>query len=214
MSRKKEEQKPTYEDLEAKVNRLEGLLERFLDTQTQKDEPKTSVFKEDIVEEQEEYVEIAPNKRIKLISLFDGILVLTTNEYTERGKAYTFNKFGEIKNINYSDVTDILHYHLNLAEAGYFYITDSGVISNHGLRDVYKNILTKEVMENIILLDKKEMIDIFTNATKEQKETVVSLIIAKIRNEEDIDLNKVDALSRVYGRNIVEMAEYIITDEE
>ena len=70
-----------------------------------------------IIEEDEDDCEITPNKYIKVMSLNFGKLVLTT-EAKGQGKVYIFNKFGDVRNIMYSDLSNLYHHHSN---HGFFY---------------------------------------------------------------------------------------------
>jgi hypothetical protein len=211
MAKKKEDQanQKSYEDLEAELNELKNLVKSLVSskqTEVVLEKDVHSLPKLKIQPLQEEYSEVSPNKRIKIISLFDGILVLTTGQYGQ-GKPYTFNKYGETKNIIYSDLSEILHYQNRFAEMGLFYICDDNVISNHGLYDSYQKLLSKEIIDNLLDYNRQEMNELFKNSTDMQKEQIASIIARKIANEEDVDLNKVDVLSKLYGHNITNMAE-------
>jgi hypothetical protein len=203
------EKKP-YDILENEVLELKEMIKGLLNSQNKSKEVilKTS---EEVV--QQEYVEIPLNKRIPVISLYDGILVLTTDKRGS-GKPFEFKKFGTIIHINYSDLVEILHYQRRFAEEGLFYINDKNVISNNGLQDVYKNILDKKMIDNILSLNKSELNEVFNNTTEAQRDIIVSIIINKIRNNEDIDLNKVDMLSKIYKRDIIDIANEGIFKEE
>lgn len=171
-------------------------------------EPKTITETKGVDIEDDEIfdAEIRPNKYIKVMSLTNNTLVLTTLPRGQ-GKVYRFEKFGIIKNIPYSELAEIIHNNQTFAEKGLFYIMDKQVVFNHGLVDAYKNILTKDIIDSILEYKTSEMTDLFKSATKEQKDNIVSILINKIVNDEDIDLNKVDAISRIYGENLIEKAE-------
>jgi hypothetical protein len=169
---------------------------------TKLDKPKDEHITDD------EYTDIPPNKRIKIINLSDSKLILVAGEYNQ-GKPYIFNKFGEVRTIIYSDLAEILHYHYRFAEQGYFYICDKAAVSNNGLSEVYSKLLTKEMIDRILDYETKDMIDMFEMAGKTQQDNIVSLIIRRVNDGEQIDLNKVDSLSRIFGRNINEMIEDI-----
>ena len=150
--------------------------------------------------------EIRPNKYIKVISLVEGILVLSTQPMGQ-GKVFVYNKFGETKNIIYSELAEILHCNQSFAESGKFYIVDKNTVYNHGLVDFYKKILTKDMIEGILDNNQDQVVDTFKNATDAQKETIVSIITNRIINNQEVDLNKVNSISKIYGKDILEMAE-------
>ena len=144
------------------------------------------------------------DKYIKVMSLCKGLLVLTT-ETAGGGKAFRFKKFGETKSIMYQDLILLVHNQQRFAEEGYFYIFDDAVVNSAGLKDFYDTILTKDVMENIVSYETKEAVELFENASPGQRETIVSLLIEKFMDAESVPYDKLDAISRVYGRNIYQL---------
>ena len=149
------------------------------------------------------YTEPRADKQVRIMSLCYGTLNLST-EPGGRGRVITFDKFGEAKTILYSVLIDIVNQNRRFAETGRFYIMDKDAVYYLGLEDSYKNIMTKEVMDNI---DKYNAVDIeafVSNAPHEQVEAMVRNIIQKMYNGNSIDLNKVDAISRASGINITE----------
>lgn len=168
-----------------------------------KTEAVTNLPGKDVFTEERDYVDILPNKRIKVISLYDGILSLTTGDGGQ-GKPYVFTKFGQSHNITWSDLSEILHYHHSFADKGYFYICDKNVISNENLTDVYNTILTKEIIDNLFNYSEKDMVDYFKSTTDEQKEVIVSMIAIRLAKGEKLDLNKTNALERSYGKRFTE----------
>jgi hypothetical protein len=157
--------------------------------------------------------EIRPNKYIKVMSLNFGKLVLSS-EGKGQGKIFVFNKFGEVKNIIYSDLANLIHHQQSFAEQGRFYIFDKNVVRNHGLDEYYNKFMTKEMIENILNNNREEVISLFTNTTDAQKETIVNILIKKIIDGADIDINKVDIISRIYGQNIYDIARDKMNNKE
>src|SRR5512137_2575663 len=86
---------------------------------------------------------------VPVISLLPYRLNLATKEGGQ-GDIKKFTKFGEVKNILYKDLVDIIEINRSFMEAGYFYILDPVVIRQHGLDDTYSKILTKEKIEDIL----------------------------------------------------------------
>lgn len=215
-----ESKQKTYQELESELNELKNMMKSLLqnnteqsqqiNTQNQIQQPINSTkshfqqsYEPPIVNEQ--YIGVHPNKRIKVISLYDGLLILVAGQYNQ-GKPYRFTKYGETKNIVYSELAEILHYQNSFAEKGYFYICDDNVVSYHGLYDAYQNILSKDVIDNLLNYDKKEIIELFKRSTKNQQEEISSLIAKKIANDEEVDLNKIKILSDIANIDIVQIA--------
>lgn len=170
-----------------------------------KTQSTTPIVKQTINEVDDDF-EIRPNKYIKIMSLNFGKLVLTT-EGRGQGKAFIFNKFGDVKNVVYSDLANLIHHQQTFAEEGRFYVFDKYVVKNHGLVEYYDKFLTKEVIENILDYNRDELINLFKNTTDTQREIIVNILIKKIINGEDVDIAKVDIISRLAGGiNIFDIA--------
>lgn len=149
---------------------------------------------------------VAVYKAIPVMSLYDGMLNIGTLP-NGQGKLISFSKFGEVRKIVYSDLRDIIASNFNFAKEGYFYIMDEQVVVENGLDDYYKNIITKEKMENIMDSDKNAMLDTFMTIGKPQKDVIVDIITRKMAHGEEFDLNKISVISDVIGKDIKEMAK-------
>jgi len=167
--------------------------------QTMQDVPTTNP----IINEDDS--DIRPNKYIKVMSLNFGKLVLST-ESKGQGKVFVFNKFGDVKNIVYSELANLIHHQQSFAEQGRFYVFDKQVIKNHGLVEYYEKFMTKEMIDNILNHNREEIVTLFNNTTKTQREVIVNLLIKKIVNGEDVDITKVDIISRLAEVNIYDIA--------
>lgn len=153
---------------------------------------------------QEEFINIY--KAIPVMSLFDGMLNLSTQP-NGQGKSYTFNRFGEVRNIVYSDLRDIIGSNFSFAKEGLFYVMDEKIVFENGLTEYYEKMLNKESIENIIETDKENILNIFDSAPKSQKETIVDIIVGKMAKGESFDLNKVSIISDKIGKDINTMVK-------
>jgi hypothetical protein len=197
-------------------NELEEIKKMLLNlTQNQEqvlNAKNTNIIVENNNNDDDEDFEIRPNKYIKVMSLNFGKLVLTT-EGKGRGKAFVFNKFGDVKNIVYSELANLIHHQQTFAEEGRFYIFDKNVVRNHGLIEYYNKFLTKEVIDNILEYNRDEIVDLFKNTTDAQREVIVNILIKKIVDGEDVDIAKVDIISRLSGQNIYDIARDKMMDK-
>lgn len=201
--------KKENEQLKKELDEIKKMLAGLSQNKSEKTEIKN---KSDYIIEDSE-VEIKQNKYIKVMSLTFGKLVLST-EGKGRGKIFVFNKFGEVKNIIYSDLANLIHHQQTFAEAGKFYIFDKNVVRNHGLDEYYSKFLTKETIENILNYNRDEIINLFNNTTKSQQETIVNILIKKIVDGEDVDIAKIDIISRLSDTNIYDIARDKIQEKE
>lgn len=196
--------KQENQKLRKELDELKQLILGLTQNQSQPTEKIATINKIEI-DDDNEYSEIKPNKYIKVMSLNFGQLNLTTAPKGQ-GKLFTFPKFGDVKNIIYSELADIIHNHQSFAEKGRFYIFDKQVVKNHGLVEYYEKLLTKEMIEKILDYNKDDIVNLFKNATDAQQETIINLLIKKLVAGEELDINKIDIISRLSSVDIYKIA--------
>ena len=197
--------KKSYEELEKennelmiKMNSIEAMLAKLMNQENVDAKPKTkTAIKEKKFSE--EYEEVNPNKRIPVVSLYNGTLALTTEK--RGGIEYLFSEFGTKRLIKYAHLSDILLHYDNFAKYGYFYIENDQVVSNHGLIETYEKILSKEEIDKMFTISENEMISLFQKTTEYQREEIMSWLLEKISNGESVDYNRLETLKKIFRRN-------------
>ena len=144
---------------------------------------------------------------VPVVSLLPYRLNLSTKEGVQ-GDIKKFTKFGEVKNILYKDLVDIIEVNRSFMEAGYFYILDPVVIRQHGLDEVYSKILTKEKIEEILNnVNTEYCIDLYNSANADQQKVIVQLLVEKMKTDPDsANLYTVDRISRLSKVDITQKA--------
>ena len=175
-------------------SQLQSILEKLSLLETKNEENITETVSEETVDV-DNYKEINPLKPIKVVSLTDGGVSLRTNA-TGSGKTFRFDKFGHSISITYSDLQDVIATDRTFIEDGSVYICDADVVRNNYLDDCYSKFLTVEKITNILSFGKSDIIDMVSNTTETIQETIISLIVKKINNNEYVDMNKVDAIGK------------------
>lgn len=175
---------------------LQMILEK-LSTIEEKENTTVSENKtvEDYEDDVETYKEINPLKPIKVVSLSDGGVSLRTNT-NGSGKSFRFDKFGHSISITYSDLQDVIAVNRTFIEDGTVYICDADVVKNNYLDEYYNRFLTVEKITNILSFSKSDIVDMVSNTTETIQETIISLIVKKINNNEYVDMNKVEAIGK------------------
>mgnify|MGYP004719395165 FL=1 len=177
-------------------SQLQMILEKL---STIEEKENTTVSKNETVEDYEDdvetYKEINPLKPIKVVSLSDGGVSLRTNT-NGSGKSFRFDKFGHSISITYSDLQDVIAVNRTFIEDGTVYICDADVVKNNYLDEYYNRFLTVEKITNILSFSKSDIIDMVSNTTETIQETIISLIVKKINNNEYVDMNKVEAIGK------------------
>jgi hypothetical protein len=145
---------------------------------------------------------------VPVMSLLPFRLNLSTKEGGQ-GDIKKFTKYGEVKNILYKDLVDIIEVNRSFMEAGYFYILDPLVIRQHGLDETYSKILTKEKIDEILNnVNTEYCIDLYNLANSEQQRIIVQLLIEKVKKDpSSVNLYTVDRISRLSKIDIANRAE-------
>lgn len=175
-------------------SQLQMILEK-LSTIEEKENTTVSETVEDYEDDVETYKEINPLKPIKVVSLSDGGVSLRTNT-NGSGKSFRFDKFGHSISITYSDLQDVIAVNRTFIEDGTVYICDADVVKNNYLDEYYNRFLTVEKITNILSFSKSDIVDMVSNTTETIQETIISLIVKKINNNEYVDMNKVEAIGK------------------
>lgn len=138
------------------------------------------------------FVEINPMKPIRVVSLSDGGVNLKTAK--NGGKVFRLDKFGHSTSITYSDLQDVIATCRPLIENGTVYICNKDVVRNNYLEENYKHFLTVDTISNILSFNTEQIVDMVKNTTEPIQESIISLIVKKINNGENVDMNKVNAI--------------------
>lgn len=184
---------------ERRIADLEAQLERFINR------------------ESESKIDINSDDYVKVMSLCPVILNLCTRPYGQ-GKQFKFKAFGEVKRILYGDLVEILETSPTFAEAGLFFIMDERVIRRHGLDDTYLNILDKSKIEQIFSGNSVDALNLYKQSNSRQQETIRDMLVDRLRDDENFDLNLIAAISKYSKVDLQEMAnsarEFEEMDEE
>lgn len=190
-NKKQDEKDAEIESLKQMVMQMQqSMLAMQNSTSTQKEEPSETPL----------------TKYVKVINLFDGTLNIKTSSMGTFD-LYTFEKFGSEQDIMFSDLRKIRTANDRFTREGYYYIADEKVVEEMGLKDIYKNILSKDQIEKFITEDVSNVVDVFSSIPKGQQQSVVDYLVNKLSNDENLDLNKIDSVSKIYGKDLREMAK-------
>ena len=138
------------------------------------------------------FVEINPMKPIRVVSLSDGGVNLKTAK--NGGKVFRLDKFGHSTSITYSDLQDVIATCRPLIENGTVYICNKDVVRNNYLEENYKHFLTVDTISNILSFNTEQIVDMVKNTTEPIQESIISLVVKKINNGENVYMNKVNAI--------------------
>jgi len=187
--------RPASEDTIANLNKKIKELAKQLETL------------KDIPAQTPSFIQVNEDRDILVVSLYDGILNLSTDGYG-KGEVYSFSYFGEERMIPLSDLKRIIRKEKKKITEGKAYINDPDIIKSERLTSAYKKILNKEKIEELFTKSKKLFKQSFDEMTKGQKEIFSQLIISKLKDGDDIDMNIVSIVSEAVGKDLDEIAQY------
>ena len=182
------------------------LLEMLTNLTSQKaEQPVNTVQKQDVKVVRKNYDNLRqprPDAMIRLQSLTKGELCLNVNGSV----AINFDKYGDIKPVLYSELMNIVNNNRRFAEEGAFYIMDDASVKYLGLSRYYDNILSYDEIESLESYSDDELRTIITKISDFQKD-VVSLVFAnRIYNDEQVDRNKIEVISKACEIDIARRA--------
>lgn len=140
-----------------------------------------------------------PDSMIRLQSLTKGELCLNVNGNV----AINFEKYGDIKPVLYSELVNIVNNNRSFAENGTFYIMDDSAVFYLGLARFYDHIMSWEDIENIETFSDGTLRQMLPKISDFQKDVLSLVLATKIFNNESVDMNKVDVISKVCNIDIV-----------
>ena len=164
-------------------------------------------------EEKEEKEELTSDTDIPVISLVTGGLTIST-EGNGVGTVYRFEEFGEIRDIPFGDLKDIVKNKPEFAKGGIFYIANEEAVKKLRLSRDYKNIISDKLFAHLLDEDAKVVIEAYKLAPKLQQEQVVSMIEDRLENGVEVDANILVKIGKLCGRDFMSTASdlEIITD--
>ena len=146
------------------------------------------------------YGTIRPDKYIKVMSLTHGLLNLNAGN----GKVIHIDKYGDVKNILYGDLINIINNHYRLASQGGFYIFDEQAVEVTGLGDSYSHILNDAGINALLDKSADELEKILNELTDYQKETVATCIVDKICEGKDVGALLLNVIDKCCNTHIMD----------
>ena len=199
----------TQDNKEVAVDVTQELLKKLEEMQNQLAQLKAEneAFKnhkvEDINEDEEE---INGDTDIPVISQTVGKLVLSTDG-NGMGTVYRFDGFGEVHDIPFADLKDIVKNKPRFAKEGAFYISNAQAVKKLRLAKEYEHIVNNKLFEHILNEKSDVVISTYKNAPKLQQEQIVSMIEDKIDKGQDVDGNVLVKIGKLCGKDFLRVEE-------
>lgn len=186
------------------------LLKKFEELQKQLAELKAEndALKDNTqVEDNDNVEELTSDTDITVISQTVGKLVLST-EGNGIGTVYRFEEFGEVQDIPFGDLKDIVKHKPRFAKEGAYFICNPQAVKKLRLGTQYKNLINDETFTNLFDKDAKTIVALYESAPKMQQEQVISLIEDRLANKLEVDGNVLIKIGKLCGK------DFLTTEEE
>lgn len=186
------------------------LLKKFEELQKQLAELKAEndALKDNTqVEDNDNVEELTSDTDITVISQTVGKLVLST-EGNGIGTVYRFEEFGEVQDIPFGDLKDIVKHKPRFAKEGAYFICNPQAVKKLRLGTQYKNLIDDKTFTNLFDKDAKTIVALYESAPKMQQEQVISLIEDRLANKLEVDGNVLIKIGKLCGK------DFLTTEEE
>jgi hypothetical protein len=184
------------------LKKLEEMQKQLADLKAENESLKTKQV-EDKTEDEEE---INGDTEVVVISQFMGKLVIST-EGNGIGTVYRFEEFGDVQDIPFSDLKEIVKNKPNFAKEGLFYIANDKAVKKLRLTKEYEHIINNDLFAH--LLDEKSdvIIKAYKDAPKLQQEQIVAMIDERLAANKDVDGNVLVKIGKLCGRDFLRVTE-------
>ena len=184
------------------LKKLEEMQKQLADLKAENESLKTKQV-EDIKDDEEE---INGDTEIVVISQFIGKLVLST-EGNGVGTIYRFEEFGDVHDIPFSDLKEIVKNKPNFAREGLYYIANEKAIKKLRLTKEYEHIVNNNLFAH--LLDEKAdvIIKAYEDAPKLQQKQIVAMIEERLANNKEVDGNVLVKIGKLCGKDFLRVTE-------
>lgn len=199
----------TQDNKEVTVDVTQELLKKLEEMQNQLAQLKAEneAFKNHQVEDiDEDEDEINGDTDIPVVSQTVGKLVLSTDG-NGMGTVYRFERFGEVHDIPFADLKDIVKNKPRFAKEGAYYISNAQAVKKLRLTKEYENIVDNKIFEHILDEKSDVVISTYKNAPKLQQEQIVSMIEDKIDRGQDVDGNVLVKIGKLCGKDFLRVDE-------
>lgn len=159
------------------------------------------------VENNDNTEELTSDTDITVISQTIGKLVLST-EGNGIGTVYRFEEFGEVQDIPFGDLKDIVKHKPRFAKEGAYFICNPQAVKKLRLGTQYKNLIDDKTFTNLFDKDAKTIVALYESAPKMQQEQVVSLIEDRLAKKLEVDGNVLIKIGKLCGK------DFLTTEEE
>lgn len=193
----------TKEVVDSAVDNLSALMKKLEEMQAQLNELKAendSLKTQKVAVDEDE--ELTADTDITVISQTVGKLVLSTLG-NGLGTVYRFEQFGEVQDIPFGDLRDIVKNKPYFAREGLYYIANAQAVKKLRLGAQYKNIIDNKTLEHLFENDAKTIVSLYESAPTLQQQQIVGLIEDRLAKKIDVDGNVLIQIGKLCGKDFL-----------
>ena len=181
------------EELKAKNDEMAEMLKQM------QEQMKTMQAQMNVQNQTQPNIILEQNKDItrtvKVTSLVGNILTLSTTKNGMKPCHTTrFDKYGQTKSILFTQMQQILSYHISQFEDGKVILNSQQDYNDLGIGYIYDSIMFKDKIDELILLKDENAINTILEMNESMQEKIIDLIAQKLANGESYDYNKIKEL--------------------
>lgn len=132
-------------------------------------------------------------RTVKVICMVNNLYNLSTKPLGG-GKVFTFRKFGESKNIKFTDMQEILEIYKKDFEKGKAILGTKQDYEDLNIGYAYDGVLTKDQMDKLIALENDECVESIIGMDEDMQEKISFLIAERMSKGLPYDFNRIKRL--------------------
>lgn len=146
--------------------------------------------------------EITADTDIMVISQTVGSLAIST-EGNGIGTVYRFEKFGDVQDIPFGDLRDIVKNKPKFAKEGAYFICNPQAVKKLRLGNDYKNLIDDNTFLNLFDKDADTIVSLYKSAPSMQQKQIVSLIEDRLEKGIEVDGNVLVKIGQLCGKDFL-----------
>lgn len=146
--------------------------------------------------------EITADTDIMVISQTVGSLAIST-EGNGIGTVYRFEKFGDVQDIPFGDLRDIVKNKPKFAKEGAYFICNPQAVKKLRLGNDYKNLIDNSTFLNLFDKDADTIVALYKSAPSMQQKQIVGLIKDRLEKGIEVDGNVLVKIGQLCGKDFL-----------
>ena len=146
--------------------------------------------------------EITADTDIMVISQTVGSLAIST-EGNGIGTVYRFEKFGDVQDIPFGDLRDIVKNKPKFAKEGAYFICNPQAVKKLRLGNDYKNLIDDNTFLNLFDKDADTIVALYKSAPSMQQKQIVGLIEDRLEKGIEVDGNVLVKIGQLCGKDFL-----------